>query len=97
MIGKCIRTGSIIYDEVNNQYAHVDLFFDGTNLYSNKNQWINGKPEEYDASFTRADDEDEKYYILFDPKITKRLYDYVDGPYKGYIEQKFLDSFNYAE
>lgn len=89
---KCIKTGAIIYAEATNQYVHVDLFYNGSELSSNRNKMIDGKPPIMDVIVTEINDTG-KHFELVNPQTTQRLHDYVNSPYKGYIEEKFLKDF----
>ena len=95
-MGKCIKTGATIYIEYTNKWSRIDLFYDGESIFSNKNTLLEGKPpESYEIDVIVTDIvEHEKHFELINPKTTKSLHEYVNSPYKGYFESKFLRDFN---
>lgn len=89
----CIKTGLTLYVSSTNQYTRVDLFFDGTDLYVNKNKYFDGIPSDLEAECLTLDIGD-KYDKLNYPKFNTSVIEYVsDMVYKGWAEELFLKRF----
>lgn len=92
---KCIKTGFVIYINSMNKFTRMDLFFDGIDLYSNKNEFHNGRPSDFgikcDIECDNIHWDGNKYYKIINPVIHQCLIDYVDEmKFKGFYEDKFL-------
>lgn len=93
---KCIKTGAVVYVESTHSHYRIDLFYDGMNLYMNNNVEVKGKPPVYDvvcASIMFKDFSDKHPLVL--PLVSKKLIEYVDGPWSGQYEQMFIENFKY--
>lgn len=91
---KCIKTGLTLYVTATDQYTRVDLFFDGVDLYVNKNTYFNGKPGctiEASCTYLVVGDHYDK---LMYPSVDQSVIEYVDTMrHKTYAEEFFVKSF----
>lgn len=91
----CIKTGFALYVVSINKHTRVDLFFDGYDLYVNKNTYFDGIPR-FDIEATCVALEiGGQYDKLIDPTLKQSVIDYVkDMKYKGRAEECFIAMFN---
>ncbi len=91
---KCIKTGLTLYVTATDQHTRVDLFFDGRDLYVNKNTYFDGKPSTaIEASCTYLE-VGEQYDKMMYPAVEESVIEYVDTMrHKTRAEEFFVEMF----
>lgn len=91
---KCIKTGFTLYVESENKHTNVDLFFDGRDLYVNKNRYFDGVPSYQIEGKCTILEVGDTYDKLMYPELDQSVIAYVSNmKYKSRIEDAFIEMF----